>query len=94
MCGERLESESGFSREYLTVTNLQRKEFPEFRPETVYYVMKDSRPYYCLIRYSAEEVDDSASFLRDHFREKYLRETMANMLERSDPPCHETADAP
>lgn len=82
MCGEYLESQSGYSREYLTVTNLQRKEFPDFRPETVYYVMKDSKPYYCLIQYSVAEVDSAAAFLREHFREKYLEETLANMRNR------------
>lgn len=82
LCGEHLESASGFSREYLTVTSLQRKDFPEFRRGTVYYVMKDSRPYYCIIQYSVTEVDECAAFLRNHFRSEYDRVTLENSENR------------
>lgn len=84
MCGERLESESGFSRECLTVTELRRKAFAGLLPKTVYYVTKDARPYYCLIRYSAAEVEDCASFLREHFRRSYTEETLAAVRARKE----------
>jgi len=76
--GNFLHESLNFEIEYITFTDLQRKNFPEFKSDTIYYIVKDSQPYYTLIQYSSDEVSAVASYLKDHFRKIYQEATLKN----------------
>lgn len=54
-----------FSVKEVSVTDLQRKNLPELSGEDVALLIRDNAPYYCIVAYSPELVEEASARLLD-----------------------------